>query len=130
MNLFSYGVLAAYFIALCNCENVFNRVFRQVAETINYDKNDQEEGTTAAPWNPLNWFIPKLNAIPYNPDTDLGTVRLIYAVSKTIKFRWKHLVCEWFKLGKYIKHHVRNVFFSICSCYFVMILSASVAFKL
>lgn len=76
MNLFSYGVLAAYFIALCNCENVFNRVFRQVAETINYDKNDQEEGTTAAPWNPLNWFIPKLNAIPYNPDTDLGTCEI------------------------------------------------------
>ncbi|XP_037027397.1 lipase 3-like isoform X2 [Bradysia coprophila] len=78
MNLFLYVALTAYFTALCNSENVFNRVFRQVAETINYDKSssDQEEGTTTAPWNPLNWFIPKLNAIPYNPDTDLGTCEI------------------------------------------------------
>lgn len=68
---------ALYFIVLCNGENVFNRVFRQVAETISYDKSSSEhEDTTPAPWNPLNWFIPKINDIPYNPDTDLGTVSL------------------------------------------------------
>lgn len=80
MSSFLFIALAAYavhFTAVCNGENVFNRVFRQVAETINYDKGSSEhEDTTAAPWNPLNWFIPKINDIPYNPDTDLGTVSL------------------------------------------------------
>lgn len=84
MNWFLYVALTAYFTTRCDGENMFNRVFRQVAQTINYDRStsDQEEGgggggsggSTAA-WNPLNWFIPKTNAIPYNPDTDLGTVR-------------------------------------------------------
>ncbi len=84
MNSFLYIVLTAYialsYIGLCNGENVFNRVFRQVAETINYDKpssNDHHvDTTTTTPWNPFNWFIPKINDIPYNPDTDLGTVSL------------------------------------------------------
>lgn len=80
MSSFLYVVLAAYavyFTALCNGENMFNRVFRQVAETISYDKSSSSgdhEDTTSTPWNPLNWFIPKINDIPYNPDTDLGTV--------------------------------------------------------
>lgn len=68
---------AVFFTAGCNGENVFNRVFRQVAETISYDKgssSSEHEDATATPWNPLNWFIPKVNDIPYNPDTDLGTV--------------------------------------------------------
>lgn len=77
MGSFLYISLAAYtiyFTALCNGENMFNRVFRQVAETINYEKSSSSEEATPAPWNPLNWFIPKINDIPYNPDTDLGTV--------------------------------------------------------
>lgn len=70
-------VYALYFTALCDGENVFNRVFRQVAETISYDKSSSDrEDTTATPWNPFNWFMPKINDIPYNPDTDLGTVSL------------------------------------------------------
>lgn len=32
------------------------------------------EGDTSG-WNPFNWFAPKLHNIPYNPDTDLQTVR-------------------------------------------------------
>ncbi|KAJ6636984.1 Gastric triacylglycerol lipase, partial [Pseudolycoriella hygida] len=36
----------------------------------------EHEDATTAPWNPLNWFIPKINDIPYNPDTDLGTCEI------------------------------------------------------
>lgn len=81
MNSVLYAVVTVYtafFIVLCSAENVFNRVFRQVAETMNYDKSASEhENTTSTPWNPFNWFIPKINDIPYNPDTDLGTVSLL-----------------------------------------------------
>lgn len=80
MSAFVYVVLTAYavyFTTVCHGENVFNRVFRQVAETISYDKGTSEhDDTTVTPWNPLHWFIPKINDIPYNPDTDLGTVSL------------------------------------------------------
>lgn len=82
---------------LCNADNMIERVLRQVlpitltnevdsttsTQQQTYNNQPQQhyvtedDNSNTAGWNPFTWFTPHLRTIPYNPDTDLATVKFL-----------------------------------------------------
>ena len=87
MRIIIVFIVAFGLTVLCNAENVINRVLRQV---LSYETATADQVNSV--WNPFSWFQPRLNSIPYNPDTDLTTVsKYLYYLIDVFLFYTKFL---------------------------------------
>ena len=61
------------------CDSMLDNLLSQILTSL--QSSSTEPPTTKAPiWNPLSWITPKALDIPYNPDSDLTTVRIFFYI--------------------------------------------------